>query len=594
MELFFNPLNKACKSPVGALCNNEKLNIFVKIEGEGECYFLLRQDGQEEKAYPMQKVEDGFLLCINIKNCGLYWYGFNFNGVFYGKNNLLNAEKNCFNHFQLLVYSKTYSTPNWLKGGVIYQIFPDRFNKFGDFTVGEGKIKADWCDRLIYKNEQGQVLNNQFYGGNLQGIREKLDFLAEMGVTCIYLNPIVKAFSSHRYDTGNYLEIDEVLGDFNDLKMLINDAKSRGIGIIFDGVYNHVGSDSLYFNKQGNFEEVGAFQSQSSPYFSWFDFIDFPNKYQSWWGFESLPSIKKNSKEFQRFITEKVLKTNFDLGFLGVRLDVVDELSSSFVEAIRKSVKSINENAVIIGEVWEDATNKIAYGSRREYFLGNQLDSVMNYPLRNGIINFLLTRSVDFIYQTIINQINNYPSCALNLLMNCLSTHDSPRIISVLGSEKLEQNKDLMAFERLTDAEYEKGVKLGKIAYALAFTLYGVPSVYYGDEAGVWGNLDPYNRKPYPWGKENLEMVSHLKKLGEIRKNNQAFACGETNVLYAQNGVLIYERTTEFDQVLIGCNVGFSDFILTFDKPMKNLMNNEILGEIICLKSESILILKSE
>ncbi len=596
MQLKFNALDAYFKSVKGAVKQGQTINFRVNSVGFGECVFYIRQDQSEHfEAYPMQRAEGGFFVSLKFNKEGLFWYYFEADGVRFGKNFDQTSRAYSYDNFQLSVYKKGYKTPKFLKGGTIYQIFPDRFNKSGDFEVEKGKEKRlDWGGLPIFRNSKGLVLNNEFFGGNFKGIEEKLDYLKGLGVTTVYLNPICKAYSSHRYDTADYLEFDSVLGTEEELKSLLNKAKELGISFIFDGVYNHVGSDSVYFNKNGAYSTVGAYQSKDSPYFSWFDFIHFPNKYRSWWDFETLPSINKKSKAFQDFICEKVIKKYMKLGFMGVRLDVVDELDGAFVKAIRKAVKEVNPDGVVIGEVWEDATNKIAYGERREYFLGEELDSVMNYPLKDSIINYLLSRNTYELKKTLLEQINNYPKDALNVLMNVLSTHDTPRIITVLGRNSVITDKDQMAYEVLTEEEYEKGVTLAKMAYAIAFTVYGAPSVYYGDEAGVWGNLDPYNRKCYPWGKEDKELLEFIKTLGKIRAESKVFEDGDFRILFCDEKTIVYERFSKTDSVTVCLTTSSRAVKLSFERDKFNLLNGKIEGKTIELKPLTVAILKNE
>ena len=534
MSFYFDPLDKAFKSVVGGVPENQK--IIFKVESDAnEVLFVYRPDEQEEKSYPMRKAQGGFFVFEHSFSKGLYWYYFVADGTVYGAGEDLVSKKESAKSFQLTVYSGDYSTPERLKGGIIYQIFPDRFCGVGGFEVGAGKIKrTDWGGLPTYRSADGKVYNNEFFGGNFKGITSKLDYLKDLNVSVVYLNPISLAYSSHRYDTSDYLSFDPVLGTEDDLKTMIAEGKKRGISFVFDGVYNHTGADSVYFNRYGNFPEVGAYQGAKSRYYDWYRFTRFPDEYDSWWGFESLPSIDKKCEDFQNFITDKVIAKYMDLGFFGVRLDVVDELDPAFVKNIRKAVKSKNSDGVVIGEVWEDATNKIAYGVRRAYFNGDELDSVMNYPLKNAIINYLLSGSLKEIVGVFREQINNYPKIALDTLMNVLSTHDTSRIITVLGRRYVETDKDYMKYEDLSGEYLERGKRLAEMAYAILYTVYGVPSLYYGDEAGVWGDLDPYNRKCYPWGKEDKEMLSLIKKLSDIRKSSEVFVDGEFNVLYAE------------------------------------------------------------
>ncbi|MDE6676401.1 MAG: glycoside hydrolase family 13 protein, partial [Clostridia bacterium] len=395
MNYRYNSLDRNCKSITGAIPGNHAITFHIMEEKGGEdnfsaqtCHFLYRLDGEAEKELPMERVEDGFSVTLNFGRVGLYFYRFRLDGRFYGC-----ADMRCGNFeppyksWQLTVFEESYKTPDWMKGGIMYQIFPDRFYKSGENPIAGNKIlREDWGGLPSYKpNSHGKVLNNDFFGGNLNGIYEKIDYLKKLNVSVIYLNPIFEAYSNHRYDTGDYMKIDPLLGTTEDFDRLVKKAKDLGIRIILDGVFNHTGDDSRYFNKYGNYkEELGAHQSPDSRYIDWYCFDEYPSKYTSWWGIETLPAVNERSKSYQNFIFghDGVLKNWLRHGIGGWRLDVADELPDFFLEKLRTAVKEESPEALIIGEVWEDASNKISYDERRRYLLGTELDSVMNYPLK--------------------------------------------------------------------------------------------------------------------------------------------------------------------------------------------------------------------
>ncbi|MGN0819745.1 MAG: glycoside hydrolase family 13 protein [Christensenellaceae bacterium] len=593
MKFKFNPNEPKYKSITGGIKDDEKCDFFVETDAES-CLLVINCDGQTALSYPMRKASGGFFASLQRLKKGLYWYRFIADGVIFGRDDNLNALEYSQNCFQLTVYRSDYTTPDYLKGGVIYQIFPDRFNKSGDFSVGKGKVKReDWGGVPTYRNSQGLVLNNEFFGGNFKGIEEKLDYLKSLNVCCIYLNPVNSAYSSHRYDTSDYLKFDEVLGDENDFLSLVNKANASGIRIVFDGVYNHVGSDSVYFNKNHNYGNGGAYNSKSSKYYDWFDFYEYPDKYASWWGFETLPSINKNCESFQEFITKKVIPHNLGLKMSGVRLDVADELTDEFIKNIRKAFKKNDKENLVLGEVWEDATNKIAYGARREYFLGEELDSVMNYPIRDAIVNYLLSGDLALFKRTVSEQINNYPKCSLDVLMNILSSHDSVRILTELSREEIIVDKDLMAFETIDEKRLEYGKKLLRLAYTILFTLYGVPSVYYGDETGMSGNLDPYNRKCFDWGNIDYGLLNFVKRLSGIRSKNQVFIDGDFNILHASDGVLIYERNANRRQIIVAINRNEHDYVVELSRKTVDLITEKTLNNKFTLKSFDSVILET-
>lgn len=573
----FNPNVKDFKSLTGAVDTDKKFNIAVLSDSK-KVVFLIAKDGGEYKKYSMTYNKSKGMFCVSLKNlsCGLYFYRFETEEGLYGQGGGLWAKKatknNCVD-YQLTVTESGYVTPDILKGAVIYQIFPDRFCRGGAETVEEGKILCeDWFKTPTYRNSDGKVLNNEFYGGDFKGIRSKLDYLKSLGVSVVYLNPISKAYSSHRYDTGDYLKPDRLLGSEDDLKSLIKEGEKVGISFVFDGVYNHTGADSRYFNKYSTYDDVGAYNSVDSPYYDWYSFYDYPNGYNAWWNFKNLPSIKKDSQSFQTFILEKVLPYYFEMGFKGVRLDVVDELTDDFVEKIRQVAKRYG--AAVIGEVWEDATNKIAYGVRRKYFLGKELDSVMNYRLRDGICDFLMNKKTDYFVNVIQSQKNNYPKCALDGMMNLLSSHDTVRIINNLGREKVITDKDKLKDVVLSYEELFFGKLLAKAAYAILFTVYGSPSVYYGDEVAMTGDLDPYNRRTYPWGREDKDFLEYFKTLAKIRREESVFKEGELNFLYYDDKTVIYERVDETNRIVVAVTCATTKQKITFDAPFIDLLGD--------------------
>lgn len=463
--MIFNPLDKFYKSVIGAVSNNETL--IYRVKGYfGSVILRIKKDGEEYVNYKMAQKDGFYEINLNL-DVGLYFYHFSLEtGGFIGLNDKYYGEITSKpQDFQLTVYSSEYNPPKDMYGGVIYQIFPDRFyrSKTPDFIEKGKTYHENWNDLPEILPINGKILNNDFFGGDLQGIKEKLDYLKDLGVSYIYLNPIFKAYSNHRYDTGDYMQIDPILGAENDLIDLINTAKSKGIKIILDGVFNHTGSDSLYFNKSGNYNSLGAFQSKDSPYYKWYDFKNYPNKYECWWGIETLPNVVETNPDYVEFITGKdgVIERYTKLGIEGWRLDVVDELPDFFVEKIRDAIKRNNSNGIIIGEVWEDATNKIAYDTRKQYFLGKQLDSVMNYPLKNAIIDFVKNGNVETLSYVIKEQIDHYPKSVLDALMNVLSTHDTFRIISALSNvdvsnlTKLQMSKVELDEYQLNDAIFK-------------------------------------------------------------------------------------------------------------------------------------------
>ncbi|MCI5579191.1 MAG: glycoside hydrolase family 13 protein [Oscillospiraceae bacterium] len=452
--------------------------------------------------------------------------------------------------FQLTVFDENLYTPACVRGGIMYQIFPDRFAKSGEKHENvptDRIIREDWNGTPYYKPDQnGVVRNNDYFGGDLRGIIEKLPYLKELGVTIIYLNPIFESHENHRYNTANYEKIDPMLGTEEDFVELCQKAKEMGIDIILDGVFSHTGADSIYFNKFGRYgEHTGAYRDRNSPYFPWYSFIAYPERYDSWWGISTLPNVNENNPDYTNYICgdDGILQKWIKLGARGWRLDVADELPDEFIDNLNRSVKKMGDDKVIYGEVWEDASNKESYGVRRRYLIGGQLDSVMNYPFKEAILNYVKYADGKQFYDSIMSILDHYPKPAVDMLMNFLSTHDTERALTRLGGEEVGwHDKDWQAERRLDGAQYLLGVALMKCAMVLQFFLPGIPCVYYGDEAGMEGYRDPFNRRCYPWGEENVELIEFVKQLSKIRKGTRAFEQGEMCFIECDSDVCVFSR----------------------------------------------------
>lgn len=471
------------------------------------------------------------------------------------------------NLYQITVYSKDYKTPHWFRKGVAYQIFPDRFfngNENGEFSGARTDIiRRNWGDEPFCTPEEfgGEYLSNDFFGGNLKGIEKKLSYLKELGISVIYLNPVFKAYSNHRYDTGDYELIDETLGGEEDFVSLCKSADELGIKIILDGVFNHTGSNSKYFNKDGEYSSVGAYQSESSPYSDWFRFGKTRDEYECWWGMKTLPHTEESSKSFQDYIVSgenSIIKKWLRLGASGWRLDVVDELPGFFVKLLREGVKSVSADSVLIGEVWEDASNKVSYGEEREYFLGSELDSVMNYPLRNAIIGACLgTIDGEGLSRRIMSLKENYPKEAFYACLNMLSSHDIERLIMAVSDGYKPQNRPEQAVYRLPAEVRERAEKRAIIATALQMTLPGVPCIYYGDETGMEGFADPSCRRCFDWENTDNEYARKFRQWINLRNSSDAFSDGEFESLYTIGNVFAFARYKDGEKYIVAVN--FSD-----------------------------------
>ena len=623
MPFYFNPLDTSCKNIIGGVREGDliQLNIFnlneeyssvnlsakngffyAKTPDSAECikpsedaFLRLFRDGDDPALFPMQKTDFGWSISFKIKEIGLYFYSFFVKEVGYlscGKMQIGEITEKP-NDFLLTVSSVDYKTPEWFKGGVMYQIFPDRFYKVGSMPDIIGRVRrTDWGGLPSYKpNEKGKVLNNDFFGGNLAGITAKLPYLKELGVTVLYLNPIFEAASNHRYDTSDYMKIDPFLGDEDTFKKLVESAENQGIRVILDGVFNHTGDDSVYFNKYGHYPSIGAYQSKTSPYYSWYSFQAFPDKYSSWWGIDILPEVNEESEEYQEFIFGEngVLKKWLRFGIGGYRLDVADELPDFFLKGLRKSVKDENPDAIIIGEVWEDASNKIAYSTRREYLQGYELDSVMNYPLKDAIIRYIQTENACELLHSIRNLIDHYPKQSLDCLMNILGTHDTARILTVLGGIYCN-NKDEMAQKSayLKEIDKQKTIEKLKLAAVLQFTMPGIPCIYYGDENGMEGHIDPFCRQCFDWEHLNTDLIDFYQKLGKMRENyREIFATGNFEEIHVENGLIYFKRNLANKCVYIYVNNSSKSYTINIQEKFCDCLTNEILNKEILIKPYS-------
>lgn len=460
--------------------------------------------------------------------------------------------------WQMTVHLRDLSVPEWFQKGIIYQIFPDRFRK-GKSDEKKSKTKKNsflyghWEDDPLYIKDPttGSILRWDFHGGNLEGIIEKLPYLKELGISILYLNPIFEAASNHRYDTGDYKKIDPMLGSETTYQNLCQKAEEMGIRVILDGVFSHTGSDSRYFNREGNYDTLGAYHSKNSPYYPWYRFKHYPDEYDCWWGIDNMPNTNEMEHSFRRFIIEEddsVIRRWIRKGAKGWRLDVADELPPLFIQQIRKAMREEDPESVLIGEVWEDATNKVSYGERRSYLLGEELDSVMNYPLRETMIRFFRGEiSGVEVEQQLMSLYENYPRTYFYSCMNLIGSHDRARILTLLGEAPDESGLSVQekTHYRLSRDQLSLGRARLKSLIAFQMTFPGVPSVYYGDEAGVEGFTDPLNRKTYPWDRVDEGLLSWTKKMIHIRQENPVFIDGEWKIFSSGADHLAYVRSME-------------------------------------------------
>lgn len=574
MRILYDSKCSEYKTPFGTLIPGQVCTLNVHIPASVGCTHVRcifnREDGsydrtvqltlaQREGAYEIFRGQFAFL------QTGLFFYYFyvhKHEGGFrlFKQGDDTNMEAGDL--WQLSCIPEDFHTPDWAKGALIYQIFPDRFYKSGECDLS-GKLKPytvhrSWQEEVDWRpDEKGKILNNDFFGGNFRGITEKLGYIASLGVSLIYLNPISKSFSSHRYDTGDYKTPDPMLGTEAEFSRLCEEAHKRGIRVILDGVYSHTGSNSLYFNREGAFDGPGAYHSRSSEFYPWYQFTNWPNSYKSWWDFDTLPTVNKMDPAFIRYIItddDSVLAHWLNLGADGFRLDVADELPDEFIQLLRKRLKELKPDALLMGEVWEDASVKKAYNIRRSYFTGGELDSVMNYPFRTAIIGYV--RGMDGganLKETVMSIVENYPTEVVHCNMNLLGTHDTARILTALVDD-FDGSREEKARRRLSRPQMEVAWDRLKMASFLQYTLPGSPSLYYGDEACMEGYRDPFNRRPYPWGREDPEFLSHFRRLGQLRRDHPALRLGDIRFFEAGDRHVGFERSFEGKTVKIYCN----------------------------------------
>lgn len=561
---FFNSLDIACKTPFGAVPAGTAVTLRLTVPqklGGTNPHLVLTKDGPDEWPvhYPMQPVgqapwQSYFEVTVAPTTPGLYFYYFDlytdFRKVCRGDDGEGYLTWTEGEQWQLTVYEPDFATPAWIQNGTMYQIFPDRFFE------GDPDKPWPWADRIprpdkngepyFTPNEIGGHINMDYFGGDLEGIRQKLPYLQGLGVSCLYLNPIFEAHANHRYNTADYLKVDPLLGTEADFTRLCAEAADHGIRIILDGVFSHTGSDSVYFNKEGRYGPGGAYRDPHSPYRGWYEFgSQHPCGYRSWWGFETLPEVQENDPGYIEFICGRggVIDTWLSRGAAGFRLDVADELPDAFIERVRAAVKAHGEDKLLIGEVWEDATTKEAWGRRRTYLRGKGLDTVMNYPFRGAVLDWLRGAKTAQVARQILSICENYPKPALDCVMNFLSTHDTERAITAIADEPAAgRDRSWQSGRRISPDHIDDALRRLLLGYAMLYTLPGVPCVYYGDEIGMQGYRDPFNRAYFDWNSTEERLRGPLRNLAQLRRECDAFAGGAFQLITAAGDILHYRR----------------------------------------------------
>ena len=596
----FDPRCSACKDPFGAVtCGSDVLFHCrpLATEAFSHCALVLSHEfaGVQQELELSLEGPAGERICFSgvlkaPSQPDLLWYHFRFwreDGTGCDLDRTGYRSDGQIDSWQLTVYAKN-QTPEWFGGGIVYQIFPDRFCRLPADSmdvaglVGNRYMHEHWSDLPEWRPDpDGEVRNRDFFGGTLRGVASKLPHLAELGVETIYLCPIFESASNHRYNTADYTKIDPLLGTEADFQALCTSAASFGIRIILDGVFNHTGSQSIYFNADGFYSSLGAAQSLESPYSDWYTFHNWPDDYDSWWGIRTLPAVREDSPSYLSYIVEgedSIIRHWLRSGASGWRLDVADELPDWFIQRIRSVVQETKPDAFLLGEVWEDASNKIAYSQRRKYLLGSELHSVMNYPFRTALLAFLRGGDADCFREAMETLRENYPPDAFSSLLNFLGTHDTPRILTELGADRIPESKEARATYCLSPAERVRGEQLVRLGSVILFTFPGAHMIYYGDEIGMEGFEDPFNRGTYPWDDPPSSLFPWFVRLGQLRRSYAPLRRGALRWLYTAGPILAYARDLDGIQMITAVNAGSSPFSLSLSSEA-NFLRDLLSGE---------------
>ena len=570
-ERIFDSRDPRCKQPYGAVPSGTRVRLTLRpSRGEGwsravlRARFEFRDNWIQTLPMPWTGLDgDRDLFSCELDTTGyigLVWYAFRLER--------LDGKSMEIPERQLTVYDGSEAVPAWFGEGTTYQIFPDRFRRTSipdpSGMVGGRSVHTGWYEEPVWRpDERGEVRNRDFFGGSLAGVMEKLDYIRSLGAETIYFCPIFEAPENHRYGTADYEKIDPMLGTNEEFSLLCAAARARGMRVLLDGVFNHQGFVSRYFNGDGFYPGLGAHQSKESPYYPWYHFIQWPDRYDAWWGIYSLPSVNESEKSYVDYIIENpdsIVRRWLRAGADGWRLDVADELPDDFVHGIHAAARAEKPDAVVIGEVWEDGSTKVAYGVRRKHILGRHCDGLMNYPFRGAALDYLRGGDGEDFMETMETLRENYPSFAYYSAMNSLGTHDTPRILTLLGvgSECREKSREWRANFRMDPDQRRRGKELLRLGAALLFAFPGSPTVYYGDEAGMEGFEDPFNRRTFPWGREDSELLGWFTRLGHLRQELPSLRRGDIQYRAACGHLLAFTRTWEEETVLAAFNTGDS------------------------------------
>ena len=540
----------------------EDVNFVIEKGNETIYYKLNHKENIDNKAFFENEID------LDTRAIYRYYFSYYANGErqFHKKEN--HTSNNNITREEMWKMSVNFDTPDWAKGKIMYHIFVDRFRRGSKepmIKMPRRNIHKSWDEEPIIGPDKDGIWNNDFYGGDLKGIEQSLDYIQSLGVSIIYLSPIVHSQSNHRYDTADYENVDPYVGCNKDLSSLCEAAHKREMKVILDAVFNHTGNDSKYFNQYNTFNTIGAYQSKASPYSAFYKKyeVNGEKKFDYWWGMTNLPVCDGYSKEWQDYILgeDGIIDQWFNLGIDGLRLDVADELTDDFIEKIRIAVKRNKPDGFILGEVWK---NPMHMG--RSYIeSGKGMDSVMNYSLVDALIRYFKYGDVDKLARVIRDIKNEYPADTINTLMNFTSTHDISRAINIFATNDFQEygewawnpNRSDLEFcqqFKLTADQYEHGKEIYQ-AYVFALTFMpGILSIFYGDEVGVEGLGNLANRKPYPWDNIDKELLEYFINIGHIRQKEKFLEEATLNILDINQNYLMFERTTDAEKNLIIVN----------------------------------------
>ncbi len=522
------------------------------------------------------------------------------------------------NSWDIVRYDPSFTAPAWAKDAIVYQVFPDRFRngrkdndpKTGDVRYDDPVLKLAWgtppegyCRNYAdastscaprFGNAPGttgtveQPRGRDYFGGDLKGLDQELEYLATLGVTTIYLNPIFDSGSNHGYDTQDYTKVDPYFGTQKDWENLAKHATQRGMRLILDGVFNHLSSDSPFFDRYHHYATVGACESTSSPYRAWFTFHDvapgtgtcagstgaLSATYDGWFGFDSIPVLTKSNPEVQAYFLanpDAISKIWLVSGASGWRLDVMGDPSfpSGYWEQFRQVVKSTNPDALIIGELWQKDSTLLSF------LEGTRADTTMDYRFRDAVLGYLAPQAFDSkgfadsghqvsmsgVAARLLSIREDYPDAAYYSLMNLLDSHDTERV-----RWTLTPGAATTADKELNAANVAEGKARQRLASLLQFAVPGMPTIYYGDEVGMTGDTDPDDRRTYPWadlgGSPDTSMLAHYQALTGLRRSISALTDGDFRVLFTDEAsrTLVLGRRTGTDAAVVATSLGGGTF----------------------------------